>query len=72
MSNKDIIFNNLKFGDLILAKRELDVSRIKRGHKVGPFVVIGRKNGYLICLYCTSSNSKGSILTKQPKNSPIF
>lgn len=55
--SKEYIFNNLTFGNLIFAKRSIDTSEIEEGHKNGPFLVLGRKDNYLVCLYATSKNS---------------
>lgn len=58
MTNKEVIFNNLNFGDIIRAKRKPDPSNISPGHRVGPFLVIGRTDDHLICLYGTSKEKK--------------
>ena len=58
---KEEIFKKLSFGNLIYAKRASDTSEIEEGHKVGPFLVIGRKDEYLVCLYCTSKNNDSLI-----------
>lgn len=60
-SNKEVIFESLSFGSLILAKREKNTKNIDKGHRNGPFLVIGRKNKYLICLYATSKNTNSII-----------
>ena len=49
--SKEYIFNNLTFGNLIFAKRLPDTSEIEEGHKNGPFLVLGRKDNYLVCLF---------------------
>lgn len=54
MTNKEVLFNNLSFGNLILAKRLPNTCGIEKGHRNGPFLVIGRKDKNLICLYATS------------------
>lgn len=55
MTNKEVIFNSLSFDNLILAKRLPDTREIEKGHRNGPFLVIGRKDERLICLYATSN-----------------
>lgn len=65
--SKEYIFNNLTLGNLILAKRAPDTSEIEEGHKIGPFLVLGRKGDYLVCLYGTSKSSNSLI--KLSKNS---
>lgn len=51
------VFDSLKFGDLIIAKRyttEEQRRKIEAGHEVGPFVVLGQgEKGNLLCFYCT-------------------
>lgn len=65
--SKEYIFNNLTLGNLILAKRAPDTSEIEEGHKIGPFLVLGRKGDYLVCLYGTSKSFNSLI--KLSKNS---
>lgn len=67
MTNKEIIFNSLSFGDWILAKRLPDTREIEKGHRNGPFLVIGRKDERLICLYTTSKENKTNLI-KVSKN----
>lgn len=50
-------FYGLKFGSLILANRYnnfFDNHEIPDGHKIGPYVVLGREGNFLQCLYATS------------------
>lgn len=66
-TNKEVIFNSLSFGSLILAKRAENTSQIEKGHRNGPFLVIGRKDDDLLCLYATSKEDSGSLI-KMSKN----
>ena len=68
MTNKEVIFNSLSFGSLILAKRLQDTRKIQKGHRNGPFLVLGRKDGYLICLYATSKYSRDSLIKISKNN----
>lgn len=68
MTNREVIFNSLSFGDLILAKRLPDTRMIEYGHRNGPFLVIGRKDDKLMCLYATSKDDKDTLIKIQ-KNS---
>lgn len=68
MKNKKAIFNILSFGSLILAKRATDTRDIEEGHKNGPFLVLGRKDEYLICLYATSKENKESLIRISKNN----
>ena len=43
MTNKEVIFNSLTFGNLILAKRLPNTQEIEKDHRNGPFLVLGRK-----------------------------
>lgn len=58
MTNKEVIFNSLTFGNLILAKRLPNTQEIEKGHRNGPFLVLGRKDDKLVCLYATSKENK--------------
>lgn len=62
MTNKEVIFNSLNFGNLILAKRQPNTKDIQQGHRNGPFLVLGRKDDHLICLYATSKDYKDSLI----------
>ena len=68
MTNKEVIFNSLSFGDLILAKRLPDTHEIEKGHRNGPFLVIGRKDERLICLYATSKENKTTLIKVSKNN----
>ena len=49
--------NNHKIGDVIWANRydfDWDKEGISEGHEVGPYIIVGKENDKLICLYCTS------------------
>ena len=62
MTNKEVLFNSLGFGDLILAKRLSDTRKIENGHRNGPVLVIGRSKEQLICLYGTSKENKNTLI----------
>jgi len=68
MTNKEVIFNSLSFGDLILAKRLPDTRHIEKGHRNAPFLVLGRKNEKLICLYATSNENVDSLIKISKNN----
>ena len=68
MSNKEVIFNSLSFGNLILAKRLPNTQEIEKGHRNGPFLVVGRKDDKLVCLYATSKDKKDSLLKISKSN----
>lgn len=59
------VFDSLKFGDLIIAKRyntELQKQKIEPGHEVGPYVVLGRsEKGNLLCFKASSVCPKDYI-----------
>lgn len=71
ITNKEFIFNSLSFGNLILTKRLQDTSKLEHGHKTAPFLVLRRKDNYLICLYITSKENKSSLI-KISKNNYNF
>ena len=61
-------YQNLIIGDIIWAKRynnEYSMSLIPEGHKDGPFIVIGRYEKRLKCLYCSSVFPKEIICDYQ-------
>lgn len=68
MTNKEVIFNSLSFGNLILAKRLPDTRFIEKGHRNAPFLVLGRKNDFLICLYATSKETQDSLIKLSKNN----
>lgn len=60
-----INLENLSFGDVINAKRNSDNRKLEEmplGHRIGPYVVIGHKNGNIIGFYATSVTPKTDIL----------
>lgn len=60
------IYNSVKYGDVIWVHRAFytkeKVEEISSGHKEGPFIVIGHKNGNIIGLYATSVEPKNEIM----------
>ena len=51
--------NNLKIGDIILAKRyknDIEKNQINEGHQNGPFIIIKKKRNKVYALYCTSAD----------------
>lgn len=72
MLNKQFKFNNLSFGDLIIAKRNTDISKIETGHRTGPFLVIGRKDNFLECLYATSKEKDNVLITIKRNNCGLY
>lgn len=68
MTNKEVIFNSLSFGNLILAKRLPNTQEIEKGHRNGPFLVLGRKDDKLVCLYATSKENKESLIRVSKSN----
>ena len=55
---------NHKVGDVIWAKRydfDFQKERISEGHDTGPYVIVGKTQDKLICLYCTGSKKKNEI-----------
>ena len=65
------IIPNLKFGDIIYAKRYNTLEekvKIKSGHENGPYIVIKIDNDKLICAYCSSKIQYNSfVLTGKGK-----
>lgn len=68
MTNKEVIFNSLSFGNLILAKRLPNTQEIEKGHRNGPFLVLGRKDDKLVCLYATSKENKEYLMKISKSN----
>ena len=68
MTNKEVIFNSLSFGNLILAKRLPNTQEIAKGHRNGPFLVLGRKDDKLVCLYATSKENKETLMKISKSN----
>lgn len=68
MTNKEVIFNSLSFGNLILAKRLVNTKEIEKGHRNGPFLVLGRQDDKLVCLYATSKENEASLLRISANN----
>lgn len=68
MTNKEVIFNSLSFGNLILAKRLPNTQEIAKGHRNGPFLVLGRKDDKLVCLYATSNENRESLMRISKSN----
>jgi len=62
MTNKEFRFENLSFGDVIIAKRGVNTDNIKEGHKNGPFIVLENNGKYLTCLYCTSQINRKKLI----------
>ena len=57
-------YNNLTFGDIIWAKRyddEIEMLNIPEKHREGPYIVIGREEDKLICVYGTSTFPRNFI-----------
>lgn len=73
ISPNDIeIFNRLEFADVIWAYRPLLLNQkpedVPQGHKIGPYIVLGHKNGNIVCLYATSTPPK----TEEMRNYSLF
>lgn len=68
MTNKEVIFNSLSFGNLILAKRLPNTKEIEKGHRNGPFLVLGRQDDKLVCLYATSKENETSLFKISENN----
>ena len=71
MTNKEFRFENLSFGDVIIAKRGVNTDNIKEGHKNGPFIVLENNGKYLTCLYCTSQINRKKLKAIGLKDSEI-
>lgn len=57
---KDFNIDDFEFGDIIFAKRyktEEVKYQIPFGHRIGPYIVVDKKDDTLVCLYGTSSSS---------------
>lgn len=68
MTNKEVIFNSLTFGNLILAKRLPNTIEIEKGHRNGPFLVLDRQDDKLVCLYATSKEYEDSLMMVSKNN----
>ena len=58
---KSEILPNYNFGDIIWALRydfDWDKDDIGEKHEIGPYIVLGKKDNKLICMYCTSVPNK--------------
>ena len=54
-------YDKLEVGDIIFARRyvtEEEMLEIPDGHRIGPYVVIGKENDEFICLYVSGTPSK--------------
>ena len=59
--------NKVKVGDIIIAKRYdniIEKYKIKKGHRIGPFIVIYKKGKKLYALSCTSNNKNSNAYIK--------
>lgn len=59
-------YYQLKFGDVIWANRALSlkngIDNVPCGHREGPYIVIGYKNGNIIAFYATSVKPRNEVM----------
>ena len=65
--NEKLFLETLKYhniGDVIWAKRydfDFEKDIISSGHQMGPYIVVGKTEDKLICLYCTGKYKKNEL-----------